>query len=285
MSAAQKSLKPQKLGIIAGGGHLPAMLVRACDEQGIEPFIIAFEGQTSPDLVRDHNHMWTRLGATGAVIKALNNHQIKDLVMIGSMHRPTLAELRPDLKTTEFFAKIALKALGDNDLLANIRTMLEEEGFALHGVHKFIDDLLTPEGIIGKHKPSKAQLIYIQRGIEAAEQLGMLDIGQSVIVQEGIILGVEAAEGTNELIKRCKHLKRKGRKGVLVKLCKPQQDHDLDLPTIGPETIELAIQNDLGGVAVHAGHSLMVGREDVICIANKHKLFVIGINSEEHADD
>ena len=283
MSAAQKKLAQEstmarKLGIIAGGGSLPEKLLNACDQKDIEVFVVGFEGQTDPKTVQNHNHMWTRLGAAGQILNTLHSHNIEDLVLIGSIRRPSFSELKPDLKTAEFFAKIGLKAIGDNDLLGIMRELLEEEGFRIHGVHKFAEDLLASEGPVGKHKPKKADWIDIRRGIDISQELGELDIGQSVIVQEGIVLGVEAAEGTDELISRCKHLKRKGRKGVLIKTCKPQQDRDFDLPTIGPETIRKAAASDLAGIAIHAGFSLLLDPQEVAEIADKHKLFVIGID-------
>lgn len=276
----KKQLEPsvQRLGVIAGGGHLPLRLVKACEEQGIEVFIVAFEGQTDQFLVHKHQHMWTRVGAAGAILSTLRAHEIIDIVLIGSIRRPSLSELRPDLKTIEFFTRIGLKSLGDSDLLSTLRGLLEEEGFRVHGIHKFATNLLAAEGVLGKVRPAKADWADIRRGVGITQNLGELDIGQAAIVQEGIVLGVEAAEGTDELIRRCKHLKRKGRGGVLVKMCKPQQDRDLDLPTIGPETLRNAVDAGLSGIVVHAGHSLLLDPEEVAKIADKHKLFVVALD-------
>ena len=179
------------------------------------------------------------------------------------------------------YAKLGLKALGDSDYLGAVRKMIEDEGFTLHGVHKFADNLLAPEGVIGQREPSKGDWADIVRGLEISQALGNLDIGQSIIVQEGFVLGVEAAEGTDELIRRCKHLKRKGRGGVLVKTCKPQQDTDLDLPTIGPNTVKLAAESELTGIVVHTGRSLIIDQEEVAKIADQHKIFVIGVDPEK----
>lgn len=280
MSASEKKLVTSiaRLGIIAGSGALPERLLIACDKKGITPFVVGFEGQTDPTLIKNRDHMWTRLGAAGKVIKTLKENGIQDLVMIGSIRRPSLGEMVPDLRTIDFYRKLGLKALGDNDFLSAVRKLLEEEGFTLHGVHKFADDLLTTEGALGRHKPSEEDWADIRRGLEVAQALGAIDAGQSVIVQEGFVLGVEAAEGTDELIRRCKALKRKGRRGVLVKTCKPQQDRDMDLPTIGPQTARLAVEADLAGIVVHAGHSLIIDPEEVAQIADKHKMFVIGID-------
>ncbi len=281
MSATQKR-SITKLGILAGGGSLPSRLLHACDRMEIEIFLVAFEGQTDSRILEGRNYMLTRVGAAGQIINTLKSHDIHDLVLIGSIRRPSLAELRPDMRTAQFFAKLGLRALGDDGLLKALRHELEAEGFTLHGVQNFAKDLIAGEGAVGRYKPKKADWIDIDRALDISQQLGHLDIGQSVIVQEGIVLGVEAAEGTDELIHRCVTYKRKGgRGGVLVKTCKPQQDKDLDLPTIGPETIRLCVKCGLDGIVMQAGHSLLLEPQKVAELANEHKMFVLGLNIEK----
>jgi hypothetical protein len=282
MSAAALDTPPIKqLGILAGSGVLPQKLLEACDEKGITPFVVGFEGQTDPLLIQGRSHLWTRLGAAGQVIKTLKTHNIRDLVFIGAIRRPTIAELRPDMKAAEFFAKASWKAFGgDNGFVEALREFLGQEGFRVHGIHSIATNLLTPEGSIGKIEPTKADWLDIEKGIQISQQIGALDIGQSVIIQEGLTLTVEAAEGTDAMIVRAKGLRRKGRGGVLVKTCKPQQDKDFDLPTIGPQTILNAVEAGLSGVAIHAGQSLLIDPEEVAQIADKHKIFVIGIKVE-----
>lgn len=269
------ALTLEKLGVIAGGGALPQKLLEACVKRDIECFVVGFEGQTNPEVVENHNYLWTRVGMAGQIIQTLKAHQIQDLVLIGSIRRPTLGELRPDLRTMEFFARIGMRALGDNSLLSALRKELEKEGFRVHGIQEFAEDLLAPEGVIGKYKPTKADWIDIDHGIEVSKTLGELDIGQSVVVQEGIVLGVEAIEGTDQLIQRCARLKRKGRGGVLVKTCKPQQDLDLDLPTIGPNTLRYAAEAKLQGVLVESHRCLILEPQRVAEIADQHKMFVV----------
>lgn len=276
----------KRLGIVAGSGKLPEKLLHACDHRGIEAFIVALEGQADPSLVQGRNHMWSRIGALGQILKTLKAHEIQDLVLIGALRRPSVMELMPDLKAAEFFAKIGIRAMGDNNLLSHLRELLEREGFSLHGIHQFADELLARPGVIGKHKPGKADWPDIRRGLEISQNLGSLDVGQSVIVQEGIVLGVEAAEGTDELMRRCKHLHRKGRPGILIKTCKPQQDRDLDLPAIGPQTVILAAECNLGGVVIHAGHTLIIDEDEVMDLAGRHKIFVIAVDpAAELAED
>ena len=152
------------------------------------------------------------------------------------------------------------------------------------GIHEVMNNILVRPGILGKVKPGKDDYVDIRRGVAAAFELGRLDIGQSVVVQQGLVLGVEAIEGTDELIKRCSAYKRKGNGGVLVKLRKPQQDMRIDLPTIGTRTIENAKASGLNGLAVHAGNTLIVDEAEVIRAADKAGLFIIGIEPGDYLE-
>ena len=284
MPAAQESrvkdeaLPLARLGVIAGGGNLPARLLASCDQAGTEVFVVGFDGQTDRNLLTGRNHMFTRLGAAGQIINTLRAHDIRDLVLIGSIRRPSLKELKPDLRTAKFFARLGLRAVGDNDLLVALRSELEKEGFTIHGVQRFVGDLIASAGAVGKYKPKAADMEDIRRGVIASQAIGRLDIGQSVVVQEGIVLGVEGAEGTNELIRRCTAYVRKGRGPILVKTAKPGQDRDLDLPTVGPETIVLCGEAGYAGIVIEAGASLLLEPQNVAEIADRHKMFVIGID-------
>lgn len=277
MPAAELNMQIKTLGIIAGGGALPDALARACEASGITPIIAAFEGQTDPALTQNRTHLWSRLGAAGSVMDFFRANGAIDLVMIGGMRRPSFSELIPDFTAIKFFAQLGLKALGDDDFLTEIRRLLEREGFRLHGAHRFLPELIAPAGVIGRHKPSQGDQADIDRALAVCRTLGGLDVGQAVIVQEGFVLGVEAAEGTDELIRRCKPLKRKGRGGVLVKLSKPDQDLDLDLPTIGPRTVDLAAETGLAGIVIETGRCLMIDRPAIIAAADRHKIFLMGV--------
>lgn len=272
-----------KLGIIAGGGSLPERLLHACDRRGIEVFIVGFEGQTDRTLMRGRVHMITRLGAAGRIIETLKAHGVQDLVMIGSIRRPGLAELRPDLRTIQFFAKRGFRALGDDGLLTALRQELEEEGFRIHGVQRFVDDLVARAGIMGTVKPKKSDMADIRRGFEVLKITGAADVGQSVIVHEGIVLGLEAAEGTDELIRRCAHYRSGPRGGILVKAAKPGQDRDLDLPAIGPGTVHTCMEAGVTGIAFQADNCLVIKPQQVADLADHHKIFIGGFDPEKLA--
>ncbi len=274
---------PQKIGIIAGKGDLPRLLLEACDAQGIDVFVIGFEGQADLDLIQARPHKVFKLGQVGKAIKALKAESVQDLVLIGSLRRPALSELSVDLKGAGFLARFGLKngvgaSFGDSDLLSALRAFLEDEGFSLKAVQDFAPTLLRAEGVLTKAKPSKDDWIDIRRGVDVLQSMAELDIGQAVLVQEGLVLGVEAVEGTDGLIDRCGALKRKGRKGVLVKLCKPQQDTALDLPTCGLKTLEKVKAQGFGGVVLHANKSLVIDCEALVSYADKHHLYIVMVN-------
>ncbi|MCF8495985.1 MAG: UDP-2,3-diacylglucosamine diphosphatase LpxI [Alphaproteobacteria bacterium] len=279
MPAAPQITPPTRLGVIAGSGCLPGLLLEACDRRHIETFVVAFQGRTDPAITIGRNHLWTRPGAPGKAIRALKSHGVRDLVSIGALRRPSPAELRPDFKALQFLARTGFSFRGDDGLLRALKIFLEAEGFRMHGVQEFLENLLMPAGTLGRVKPLEDQKRDIARGIEVARTLGALDVGQAVIVQGGFVLGVEGAEGTDALIRRCGALHRTGRGGVLVKLCKPQQDRALDLPAIGPDTIRAASESGLSGIAVQAGASLLVDPETVVTLADSAGLFVIGIEN------
>ncbi len=271
-----KQAQPQSVGIIAGGGDIPIHLANRCRDQGIKPFVVVIKGQANPDDYSEHEYATIRPGAAGTIFKTLKSHDIHDMILVGKIRRPSIMELKPDLKTAEFFAKLGLKALGDDSLLKSLRAFLEKEGFTVHGAHKFMPEILAPSGIIGQSKPNKTQSLDIQRGVEILKTVGALDIGQAIIMQQGHVLGIEAAEGTDELIKRCAPLQRKGSAAVLVKMCKPDQDRDLDLPTIGMRTIENAKAAKLSGIAVHTRQSFIHDLENVKKKADAYKIFLVG---------
>ncbi len=277
--------KAKKLGIIAGGGSLPRSLIRHCQTVGRDFFVIAIEGNADPALFNDEiPHLWIRLGQAGTGFKRFRDEKVEEVVMIGTIRRPSFKELIPDMRTTAFFTKIGVKALGDDGILRALIKEIEAEKMRVVGIHEVMNNILVRPGIPGKVKPGKDDYVDIRRGVAAAFELGRLDIGQSVVVQQGLVLGVEAIEGTDELIKRCSAYKRKGNGGVLVKLRKPQQDMRIDLPTIGTRTIENAKASGLNGLAVHAGNTLIVDEAEVIRAADKAGLFIIGIEPGDYLE-
>ena len=276
--------KHRKLGIIAGGGSIPKKLIDFCKENGRDYCVLAIEGNADKNLIDESiPHQWIRIGQAGTGFKRFHEEKVEDVVMIGTIRRPSFFDLVPDFRTAAFFAKIGMKSIGDDGILRALVKEIESEGMLVKGVHEVLPEILVKEGVMGKHKPDKQAMEDIKRGIEVAETLGRLDVGQAVVVQQGLVLGVEGIEGTDELIRRCGKYRRKGDGGVLVKLRKPQQDMRIDLPTIGPRSVYRAKESGLRGIAVHAGNGLIVDEEETIKAADKEGLFIIGVNPGEFA--
>jgi DUF1009 family protein len=177
----------------------------------------------------------------------------------------------------QLLARLGLRRRGYDQLLRLIVEELESEGFRVVGADTLIDDALVPEGPLTALAPDADALRDIALGVEVASRLGDLDIGQAVVVQQGLVLGVEAVEGTDGLLERCAGLRRAGRGGILVKLKKPGQERRADLPTIGPDTIRLAAETGIAGIAVQAGHCLVLERDRTISTADRAGLFVVGV--------
>jgi DUF1009 family protein len=254
-----------KLGIIAGGGELPARMVEVCRANGRAVFVLAFTGQTDPATVVGVDHAWVRLGQTAPALAALRDAEVEELVLIGPVKRPGLKGIGFDLRGAKFLAKVAAQGLGDDGLLSAAIRGLEDEGFRVIGAAEVLAELLAPRGPIGAGRPDAQAERDIARGLEVLRAL------------QGIVLGVEADEGTDGLIARCAGLAREGPGGVLVKIRKPGQERRVDLPTLGAETVARARRAGLRGIAVEAGGSLIVDRAAVAAAADAAGIFLCGI--------
>ncbi len=274
-----------KLGILAGGGPLPGNLIDACRASSRDFFVLAFQGQADPAVIGDAPQAWVRLGAVEEAIGRLRAEQCVELVLAGPVKRPSLAELRPDRRAARFLAR-GLLSKGDNGLLgAVVRSLEEEEGFRVVGADSILADLRAGAGPFGHHSPTQDDKADIARGVGVVYQIGKLDIGQAVVIRQGVVLGVEAAEGTEALLQRCVALQGENRGGVLVKLPKPGQEKRADMPAIGPQTVAGAADAGLAGIAIAAGATLVIDPARVIADADAAGLFVVGIKPNDYHTD
>lgn len=277
--------KDRTLGILAGGGPLPGYLAAACRDAGRGVFVVAFKGHADAQVIGDTPHVWVRLGAAKKSLAALHGAGVRDIVLAGPVRRPSMVELRPDMRAAEFLARGVLSKGDDGLLHALLQELESREGFRVVGADSLLKPLLATEGLFGRYGPDETAQADIARGIEVARTLGVLDVGQAVVVQQGIVLGLEAVEGTDALLARCGEIRREGPGGVLVKLAKPGQERRADLPTIGLETVRRAGLSGIRGIAVQAGESLVLNREALIESADEQGLFVMGVHGEFSSDD
>ena len=259
---------------------MPARLVAAAGAKGRDCFVIAIRGHADPAGLEGVPQAWIRLGEAGRGLQILKEEGVEELVMAGPVRRPTLADLRPDWRTARFFARLGLRALGDDGLLRAVVAELESDGFRVVGLHDILDDILADDGVWGRLSPDPMADADIAHGMKVARGLGALDVGQAVVVQQGIVLGVEAVEGTDALLRRCADLRRQGGGGVLVKISKPGQERRVDLPTIGVATVAAAAAAGLAGIAVEAGATVVVDRPATVAAADAAGLFLVGIRPE-----
>lgn len=268
------------LGIVAGSGDLPRRLIETCRATGRRFFVLALEGEADPAMLGGVSHAWCRIGAAATGLDLLRANGVGELVLAGGVKRPSVASLRPDWRATKFFARIGLRALGDDGLLSAVIKELEREGFTVIGADRLLDaSTVMPEGPVGTLVPDPVARADIEHGLRIARALGGLDIGQAVVVQQGMVLGLEAIEGTDALLRRCGGLKREGPGGVLVKIEKPGQERRVDRPVIGPETVAVARASGLRGIAAEAGAVLILDREAVARAADAAGLFVVGVRA------
>jgi UDP-2,3-diacylglucosamine hydrolase len=269
-----------KLALIAGSGDLPRYIIQQCQIAQRNLVVVAFHGQTDPELVQNIDHFWTNLGAVGHTLSELKKRNVQEIVIAGGIKRPSWSELNLDWAGTKFLMRAGVKSLGDDGLLSAVITLLEEHGFHLITPDQFIQNLMARPGVISEITPEEEDIQDIRYGIQILKALGPLDVGQAVVIQRNIVLGIEAIEGTAQLLERCKYLKRTGPGGVLVKIAKPNQSLKVDLPTIGPETINQAFEAGLKGIAIEADKTQVLNLEQTIHLVNELCLFLIGVKSE-----
>ncbi|MDE2514557.1 MAG: UDP-2,3-diacylglucosamine diphosphatase LpxI [Rhodospirillales bacterium] len=275
---------PSPLGIIAGGGPLPGHVARAARAAGRDVFIVGLGDFADPAVLAPFPHAIFRLGAAGQMLKALRAHGCTELVMIGPVRRPSFHDIRPDLAGTRILAKLGRAIFaGDDGLLAAFVRILEEEGFRILGAHEILTGALGPLGLLAGPAPDDAARADIRRAIAVLRALGAADVGQGCVVQQGLVLAVEAVEGTDAMLARCGPLARPGPGGVLVKLVKPGQDRRADLPTIGAATLTAAAAAGLRGIAFEAGGTILAEREAAIAEARRAGVFLLGIDPSSFA--
>ena len=268
------------LGILAGNGELPHQLIQHCLYQRRPFFVIAFEGQTEAGLVQAHPHLWAHPGEVGKIVHYLKVNSVTQIVMAGAIRRPSLSGLKMDWKGAQWLAKIGARALGDDGLLQNIISLLKSEGFDVIGAPELLDKLLAGEGELGALRPDEQDWQDIARGKEILKTLAPADVGQAVVVQQGLVLGIEAIEGTESLLARCGPLRREGRGGVLVKMAKCNQSDKADLPTIGLSTLHQAQIAGLRGIAFSAHSTQILNKGEIIKAADRIRLYIVGIPSQ-----
>lgn len=276
------------VAIIAGGGSIPIAVADAVERSGRRVVMFPVRGWADPAAVARFRHYWVPLAQAGLFRRHARAEGCRDVVFVGAASRPPLRSLRIDWLTVRLLPRIVRAYRGGDDhLISGAAQIFEDYGFRIVGAHEVAPEILMPEGPIGSLRPSERDAADIARALALLQATGAFDMGQGAIVADNHVLAVEAAEGTDAMVRRVAELRAQGRiaarrgTGVLVKAPKPQQDRRFDLPAIGPRTVEEVARAGLAGIAVVAGGSVVAEPPAVAAAADKAKLFVVGIKAEQ----
>lgn len=273
---------PGPLGLIAGLGDLPVAIAENAVATGQGVHVLRLKGFEEPRLAAYPGAV-VGLGEIGGVLSRLKEAGCTDVVFAGIVNRPNFSDLKLDLKGAALLPKVVSEARkGDDALLRVLVQEFEKHGFNVIGSEVAHAALLAPAGLIAGPPPSDLSMIDLEVAARTAAATGALDIGQGCVVCDGLVLAVEAQEGTDEMLRRCASLPEtirgtsSARRGVLVKRPKPVQDRRIDLPTTGVSTVELAAAAGLAGIGIEAGGALMLNRPAMAKRAEELGLFLYG---------
>jgi len=269
-----------KIGLIAGAGQFPVLLADKAKKKGYKVYGVGFYNETDK-VLSDHVTQleWIYLGQVSKLLKYFRQNQITEAVMVGSINKTNIfKDIRPDFKALAFIAKTV--KTHDDSLLTSIADLLLQEGIKIVSSTFLLPELLNPKGCWTRTKPDAAQKNDITQGWKIAKQIGKLDIGQCIVISNGTVLAVEAIDGTDATIKRGGMLSRKSG-AVVVKISKPSQDLRFDLPASGLKTIQTMHEAGAKVLVVEAGKSISFDREEMITLADKNKISIIGFTDSD----
>ncbi len=263
----------QKIGLIAGNGNFPIAFAQAAKQKGLQVIAVAHEGETLPELAQLVDGIfWVKVGQLGKIIQIFKEQGVVDVLMAGGIKKTRLFDnTMPDLRGLSLLAKMVHKK--DDSLLRAVADELESEGIVVRESTLYLDSIVAQKGVLTKRKPAKAERRDIEFGWHMAKEIGRLDIGQTVVVKDQVILAVEAIEGTDEAIRRGGRLC--GERAVVVKVCKPQQDLRFDLPAIGTQTIKSMQEVKASCLAIEADKTIIIERETVIHDADRAGITIV----------
>ncbi len=277
----------RKLGLIAGAGGLPAEVANHCRQAGRPYFVVRLRG-IADDATLGHPGEECGIAELGKCFKLLRREGCEAVCFAGIVQRPNFSALKPDMRGAAALPGIIAAARhGDDALLRKVLDEFRKEGFAVEGVHEAVGAMTLPLGLLARRAPGAEHKGDIARALEVAREIGRLDVGQGAVVCDGLVLAVEAQEGTDSMLRRVADLPTAIRgtpehpRGVLAKAPKPIQEIRVDLPTIGVATVRGAARAGLAGIVGEAGRLLIVDREATIEAANEMGLFILGVEHRE----
>lgn len=282
-------MTPRRVGLIAGAGRFPIVFAREAARQGYNVHCVGVMGSASQELTEFcQTYREVPIARLGSVIRTFKRLRTRELVMAGKVEKTSLFQpwrilrLLPDWRTLHMWFRYAAKDKKDDTLLLAVIREFERDGLRFGSALDFCPELLVKHGFLTRKRPTEAQWRDIRFGWQLAKEMGRLDVGQSVIVNDCAVMAVEAIEGTDRAIRRAGELCRRGGFTV-VKVAKPQQDRRFDVPTVGMQTIQTMHESGGRVLAIEAGETILLDEPEVVELADKLGITIIAVNAEEVA--
>ena len=265
-----------KQGLIAGDGTLPVKMAQYAKENGFEVVCISFSKDNLSQLKKYCSKVYScHPGEINRIEKILKDEEIKQLTFLGKVNKSVLLKLyKFDSRAIELLKTV--KRLNDDEVMLLIVREMEKIGITVLDQTIFIKNLMIPAGVLGKHKPTKEQMEDVNYGFWLAKEMGKIDVGQSVVIKDKMIMAVEAIEGTDKCIRRGAKLAK--RNAAVVKVSKPKQDKRFDIPTVGLRTLRTMRKYKANLLAVEANETIIVDQEKVIKYADDHHIVLMAVS-------
>ncbi|MFH1915294.1 MAG: UDP-2,3-diacylglucosamine diphosphatase LpxI [Pseudomonadota bacterium] len=267
------------IGLIAGGRQFPILVARGVKARGCRLVVAGFTGHTNME-VAAHADVWRelKLGKLGKLIDYFRENGVEQVIMAGTIDKPKVMDIRHlDLRAVKLL--FSQKNKGDSAILGALAAELEREGMAVIPAHEFLPELVTPSGVMTRREPDEREWEDLRYGWRIAKELGRMDIGQCLVLREGIISAVEALEGTDQAITRGCALGGPG--CVVVKIFKPGQQEQVDLPSLGLDTVQIMTEGKATCLGIEAGKSLFFDRDAAVALADKAGIAIVGLSSDQ----
>lgn len=271
------TLQPCRTAILAGSGQAPREAAALCALHQPPFLYIALEGFADPDFQPPTPFFHTLpLGYVGAILDLLAQHQVRDIVMLGAVRRPSWKDFRTDAEGKRWLLAFGKRLFqGDNGILNLVHEQLARRGYRLVGLEDLAPDVLAgPHTPPTRRTPCPDQHADISLGIHVLRALSPWDVGQAVMVHNGVVLGIEGPEGTTALMERCTLLRTTPEGGVLVKAMKTGQNTKLDRPVVGPETVKALVRAKADGLAIQGGGVILLDPPQCHTLLEQNGLFL-----------
>ena len=265
-----------KIGIIAGDGKLPLYIGKSLLSKNYDVTFLSLNNKNNKSYT-DYNIIDIDILSIKKIFKVLDTNKIKHIIFAGSIKRPGIKDLGFDIPTFLLAKNLLLEKKGDNNLLISLKKYFETKGYIFFNWTKYCRELFSNEINLTKFKPSENSVLNLKKAKIIYKFYKKLDVGQSMIVQNQLVMGLEAIEGTDELLKRCEQYKRKGDKGILFKFSKQNQSNLIDIPLIGLDTIKNLKKYNYDGVYLQKNKCLILDKKKVIDYANNNNLFISSV--------